>query len=191
MDGELQRTKTRAHLAAPFMWLEDVRSRFPGSGLHRWEIIGDYWRQGSCLSLVGMATGCPAATKFGLLGLWPNPMHYKGLGKDTFQILNLCFNWFLFIIQLISLPQISHAIWLYPSPEYFFISRNTHISFHSDLGITGASSVGWCISLAGHAFTRCRLGQDLCDVGIRKSEVNTETRNPRCDILWKGCFNMF
>ena len=42
MDGELQRTKTRAHLAAPFMWLEDVRSRFPGSGLHRWEIIGDY-----------------------------------------------------------------------------------------------------------------------------------------------------
>ena len=103
----------------------------------------------------------------------------------------LCLNWFLFIIQLISLPQISHAIWLYPSPEYFFISRNTHISFHSDLGITGASSVGWCISLAGHAFTRCRLGQDLCDVGIRKSEVNTETRNPRCDILWKGCFNMF
>ena len=61
----------------------------------------------------------------------------------------LCLNWFLFIIQLISLPQISHAIWLYPSPEYFFISRNTHISFHSDLGITGASSVGWCISLAG------------------------------------------
>ena len=107
MDGELQRTKTRAHLAAPFMWLEDVRSRFPGSGLHRWEIIGDYWRQGSCLSLVGMATGCPAATKFGLLGLWPNPMHYKGLGKDAFQILNyvwidfcLSFNWSRFLRYL-------------------------------------------------------------------------------------------
>ena len=123
-----------------------------------------------------MAIGCPAAAKFGLLGLWPNPMHYKGLGKDAFQMLDHV--WINFCLSF----KLCCYILLFPSPVFF--SAEEVDTFLFTLGITGASSVGWCISLAGHAFTRCRLGQDLCDVGIGKSEVNSDTRIQRYDILW-------